>query len=280
MKDYIFSTITEADKKLPYYVLGAGRNWNQEHVVCPNGYFFQWIQSVHGEGELITGGKTYRIKEGCGMLLVKDIAHEYYSVSPNWIVDWIVFDGDQVMSFLLQNANINSSRLLYTNRPDLFSSRIREVMEIIKSGNALSSIRCSGILYSLLTDIMQYTSDQPNNSSLSQHLRLKPVFDYIDQNYDKTLALEDLAAISEVTPQHLCTIFKKTTSIRIFQYINSVRIKKSKELLLQNPQMSIKEVSNASGFDDFNYFCSVFKKHENITPGQFRKLHYFLFVPT
>ncbi|WP_376745685.1 hypothetical protein [Paenibacillus sedimenti] len=30
------------------------------------------------------------------MLLLKGISHEYYAVSPTWIVDWIVFDGHQV----------------------------------------------------------------------------------------------------------------------------------------------------------------------------------------
>ena len=34
------------------------------------------------------------------MLLLNGISHEYYAVSPAWIVDWIVFDGHQVEHFL------------------------------------------------------------------------------------------------------------------------------------------------------------------------------------
>lgn len=65
---------------------------------------------------------------------------------------------------------------------------------------------------------------------------------------------------------------KKTTNVRIFQYIHSVRIKKSKELLLQYPQIQIKEVALMTGFEDANYFSSVFRKFEQISPNQFRKL--------
>ncbi|MNO01034.1 HTH-type transcriptional activator Btr [compost metagenome] len=78
-----------------------------------------------------------------------------------------------------------------------------------------------------------------------------------------------MAEVTGITPQHLCTVFKKTTNIRIFQYINSVRIKKSKELLLHHSQMQVKEIAYLAGFEDANYFCSVFKKHEQLTPNQF-----------
>ncbi|MNP25159.1 HTH-type transcriptional activator RhaR [compost metagenome] len=60
---------------------------------------------------------------------------------------------------------------------------------------------------------------------------------------------------------------------RIFQYIHSVRIKNSKELLLRSPNMPVKEVALLSGFEDPNYFCTVFKKHEQLSPNQFRKLY-------
>jgi AraC family transcriptional regulator, arabinose operon regulatory protein len=273
MNKKIFSVITEADKELPYYLLGVGCDWNQEHVVCPNGYYYQWIQCVKGEGELITGGKTLRVKEGNAMLLFKGVPHEYYAVSPDWIVEWIVFDGTQVEHFLKHIAGIETSGAFYVSRPDIFSARIRSAMDIEQSESTLKSIKCSSIIYSLLTDIVQFASINPNNSALNQHSKIKPLFNYIEQNYSKPLALEAMADVIGVTPAHLCVLFKKITNIRIFQYINSFRIKKSKELLLQNPQLQIKEIALLAGFEDVNYFCSVFKKLEKISPGQFRKIY-------
>lgn len=265
--------ITETDKKLPYYLIDVGYQWNQEHIVRPNGYFYQWIQCVKGEGELRTSGRFFRVKEGMGMLLFKGVDHEYFAVTPSWVVDWIVFDGHQVEHFLKHTVGITTSAALYVSRPDLLLGRIQNVLEIEQSGNPMKSIQCSSVIYFLLTDILQYASTNPENSSTNLILKLKPLFDYIDQNYNHTLTLEAMAEITGVTPQYLCTVFKKATNTRIFQYIHSVRVKKSKELLLHNPQMQIKEIARLSGFEDANYFCSMFKKLEQISPNQFRKIH-------
>ncbi|MDQ8737896.1 AraC family transcriptional regulator [Paenibacillus sp. LHD-38] len=273
MKRYI-PIITESDRELPYYLVQAGRNWNQEHVVRPNGYLYQWIQVVEGEGELRVEGKTFRVKEGMAMLLLKGIAHEYYAVSPSWIVDWVVFDGHQVEAFLKRTAGISSSGVLFISRPEVFSAKIQSILDIEQRDAPLMGVQCSNIIYAVLTYILQYTSTQPNNSASNLNIRLKPLFHYIEQNIAQPLTLEDMAAITDYTPQHLCTVFKKTTGIRIFQYINSVRIKKSKELLLQHPHMQVKEIASLTGFEDVNYFCSVFKKHEQLSPSQFRKIHY------
>ena len=273
MHKRLLPVITETDKELPYYVVDAGCNWNQEHVIRPSGYFHQWIQCVKGEGELITGGRTFRVKEGTAMLLLKGIAHEYYAVSPSWIVDWIVFDGHQVEPFLKKTAGFTASGAYYVSRPEIFHTRIKSIIDVDKSACTLKSLKWSGMVYSLLTDVVQYASIHPNNSTSILNSRLKPLLEYIDQNFNKPLILEEMAEVMGITPQHLCTLFKKTTNIRIFQYINSVRIKKSKELLLDSPLMQVKEIACLTGFEDANYFCTVFKKHEQITPNQFRRLN-------
>ncbi|WP_042199462.1 AraC family transcriptional regulator [Paenibacillus camerounensis] len=266
--------ITESDKELPYYLVDAGVHWEQEHIVRPDGYLYQWIQCVEGEGELITGGRTFRVKEGTAMLLLKGTPHEYYAVSPSWRVNWIVFDGHQVESFLKRTAGITAPGVYYISKPEVFTARIQSIMEIQQSEYALRSLEWSAQIYTLLIEVVQYASVHPHNSPSSLNLKLKPLFDYIGQNAHKPLTLEELAGVAGITPQHLCTVFKKTTNIRIVQYIHSVRIKNSKELLLRSPNMPVKEVALLSGFEDPNYFCTVFKKHEQLSPNQFRKLYY------
>ncbi|MEO2258631.1 AraC family transcriptional regulator [Paenibacillus amylolyticus] len=269
-KRYI-PVLTTLDRELPYFLVDAGQRWVQEHIVQPEGYLYQWIQCREGEGELLLGSKSYRIKEGMGMLLFKGTAHEYYAISSVWIVDWIVFDGQQVESFLKHIAGISRSAAYYVSQPEILLSRIQNVLDIGNSENTMKSMQCSGAIYSLLTDIVQYASLYPNNSANSLNFKLKPLFDYINQNYSCPITLEILAEVTGLTPQHLCKVFKKATNLRIFQYVNSYRIQKSKELLLQNPQMQIKEIAYQSGFEDSNYFCTVFKKLELLSPNQFRK---------
>jgi AraC-like DNA-binding protein len=274
MTKRLLPIITEADRELPYYLLDAGLDWNQEHVISQNGYYYQWIQCLKGEGKLVTGEKTFRISEGTAMLLMKGVPHEYYAVSSSWIVDWIVFDGHQVEHFFKKIAGIKTSGVFYLSRPDIFLSHIQSTADIGQSEYSLKGLKYSAIIYSLLTDIVQYASTNSSTIAYNQYFKLMPLFRYIEDNFDKQLTLEHLANITGVTAPHLCTIFKKATNIRIFQYINSVRIKKSKELLLQNPQLQIKEIAFLCGFEDATYFSSVFKKQEKVSPNQFRNMYY------
>lgn len=274
MNKRLLPVITESDRELPYYLIDIGYDWNQEHIVSPTGYYYQWIQCIKGEGELIVEGKTYRVKESSAMLLFKGVPHEYYAISPTWIVNWIVFDGHQVDNFFKKIACIKSSGVFSISRPDIFLSKAASLADNVHTDSTLAGIRYSSFIYSLLTDIVQYASSNTNNSLNSQYFKLKPLFQYIEQNYASSLTLDDLADATGVTAPHLCNLFKKVTNIRIFQYINSVRIKKSKELLLQYPNMQIREVALLSGFEDANYYCSVFKKLEQISPSQFRKIQH------
>lgn len=273
MNKKVFPVVTHTDKKLPYYLLSVGYEWEQEHIIREDGYYYQWIQCIKGEGEVIIGNKVYPVKEGTGIFLFLNDPHEYYPITPSWIVDWIVFDGHQVEYLLKEVIGLKTSGVYHILRPDITSQRIRAAADIAESDYSLKNIQCSGLLYSLLTDIMQYASINPDSSTLNKYYKIKPIIDYIDTHYEMPITLTDLAEFSNLTPQYLCTLFKKTTNIRLSQYINLVRLKKSKELLLQTPHMPIKEIARVTGFDDVNYFCSVFKKNENISPGQFRKIY-------
>lgn len=270
----ILPVITESDKELPIYLVDAACSWNQEHIRRESGFQFQWIQCVAGEGELITSDKVYRIKEGMAFLLLENEFHEYFAKSPEWIVDWVLFNGSQVSAFLSRNCGFHSSGAFYLKDPDAIRSRIHSLFNIKNRNDTLRGMQYSSILYSLLTDIAQYASANPGASNASHNLRLEPLFQYIEENLHRPLTLDELAGVAGITPEYLCAIFKKTTNVRVFQYINSVRIRKSKELLLKHPAMPIQEVAGLSGFEDANYFCSVFRRLVQLSPGQFRRLYY------
>ena len=43
-------------------------------------------------------------------------------------------------------------------------------------------------------------------------------------------------------------------------------------MLMENDR-NINEIATAVGYNDCSYFCSVFKKHEMLSPAEFRSLH-------
>lgn len=107
-----------------------------------------------------------------------------------------------------------------------------------------------------------------NNDNKSNELIIKAK-EYIDENYDKKITLEDIAKFLFISPAYFSVVFKKLTGQNFVDYVNKVKIGKAK-ILLENSMYRVKEIAIQVGYDDYTYFCKVFKKFEGVTPLEYR----------
>ena len=98
------------------------------------------------------------------------------------------------------------------------------------------------------------------------------VVEYVRQNYNQTLKLEEVAAHFDLNKCYFCSVLKKELGKTFSQIVNEIRIDKSKELLLEN-RLSILEIALRVGFNNQNYFNMAFKKLTGVTPLAFRRAH-------
>ncbi len=270
----VFPVMGSLENSLPYFMDGVGFNYEQEDVARPFGHpYYQWIQSRQGSGELTLNGKKYIISEGSGMLLFPGEPHFYKRTGEKWIVDWIIFRGSAIESFIRDVANIKASSVYSVPFFDELTEKIKELYLSALDGGPASSLTCSGLVYVILTYIMRLSSSLTASSIEVKNRLLAPVLSYIHQNSSKSFTLEELADIAGVTPQHLCAAFKKYVSHTPFEYINMLKIKRSKELIISDKNISVKEAAYKVGFIDSAYFCRVFRRFEGMTPGEFASLY-------
>lgn len=95
---------------------------------------------------------------------------------------------------------------------------------------------------------------------------------YIHENYNKAISLEEISSIIGFNPAYFSTVFKKETGENFIDYVAKIRIQNAKNYLLQT-DLSIDDVSNAVGYSDTKYFSKLFKKKTGLNPSQFRKLY-------
>ena len=98
------------------------------------------------------------------------------------------------------------------------------------------------------------------------------VIDYIYHGKNKTLTLNQLASLVNLTPKYLSALFHKETGQTLTVFIHKVLIEKAKNLLAHS-DYSLGEISTYLNFSSQSYFISIFKRYTGITPGQYRKLH-------
>lgn len=100
---------------------------------------------------------------------------------------------------------------------------------------------------------------------------VKTALYYMEQNYaNPNLSIVDIAQYCNINANYLCGTFKSVTNETINHYINSMRIEKSKKLIVETNK-SIAEISKLCGFNDAKYFCKVFGKYTKTTPSAYRK---------
>ena len=93
--------------------------------------------------------------------------------------------------------------------------------------------------------------------------------EYIRQNYDRKLSLDDIAQHVYLSRSYLSSLFREETGQTLFSYINQVRVEKSK-LFLMDASISLAEAATLCGFEDQSYFTKVFRKITGFSPKQYR----------
>lgn len=92
--------------------------------------------------------------------------------------------------------------------------------------------------------------------------------EYINDNLNGKLQLNDIADAFGLSPAYLSVLFKKNMDIGFAEYVYTKKIERAKEMLLSD-DMKIYEVADALGFESAYYFSKVFKKVTGFSPREF-----------
>lgn len=96
--------------------------------------------------------------------------------------------------------------------------------------------------------------------------------DYIRLHYPEEISLSVLIDIAAMSKANLTRRFLKETGYTVSSFIRDTRCYHAKKLL-ENSELSIKEISSYVGYEDYNYFTKVFRSVTNLTPSEYRSQH-------
>ena len=98
---------------------------------------------------------------------------------------------------------------------------------------------------------------------------IKKAQDYIEQNINKKISVEDLAYSVSIGKRSLERRFKLATNNTVLEYVQRVKIESAK-LSLENNRKNMSEVMYDVGYNDTKSFRSTFKKITGLTPVNYR----------
>lgn len=94
--------------------------------------------------------------------------------------------------------------------------------------------------------------------------------EYISSHFDEEINAQSLCDEFKIGKTQLYNIAKQNYGIGIAEHIRNLRIEKAKKLL-QDSKLSLAEIATQCGFEDYNYFITVFKRIVGIPPKQYAK---------
>ena len=173
---------------------------------------------------------------------------------------------------LTARTDLNSTSLGYKLGADVYLAKPFEMDTLIhiirnqlKTREQIKTIFQKGQISNPLID--KLTTNNMDEQFLKKLNAL--IIDHIDSTQmDVTFLVKNMGMSR--TP--LYKKIKALTGLGVNDYVNNFRVKKAEELLLTT-DMTITEISEATGFAYQRYFSTIFKQLKGISPSQFRDEH-------
>ncbi len=228
----------------------------------------QAMYKVHyvceGSGNLHFQNQTVSFSKGDVFFTFPDLPFSIESVE-NLSYMYVSFLGTR-SDMILDKLKISRFNFLFHN-----CEEILPIWEKALSTNPdLSDLIAEGILLYTFTHLGNKILPKKINEVSKQNVAYL-MKKYVDENYANTkLSLESIGKEISYSPKYLSSVFKKTYSIGVSGYINTVRIQHACALMREGVT-SVNEISNRCGYTDAHYFCKMFKKTLGVAPSTYIK---------
>lgn len=170
--------------------------------------------------------------------------------------------------------------------PEVEADRMRSLIESIHEENVLCregymymiKAKMYEMLAHIYRNIPENNLQQNMGFSINGNIRsremlekLERIFSYVENHYQESVTLRDIAEYMGFDSFYFSKMFKKNTGKNFISFLNEYRLNKAKWLLLteDEPMMAVAE---ASGFGSVKTFHHLFKEATGISPLRYRKM--------
>ena len=165
----------------------------------------------------------------------------------------------------------NTNHLTHNNE---VNHLIERLIHTFTNNNTSKDVLLDLMIQELIVRLLQTKAKSVllgDSAHMFNDTRIGMVINYIKQNLtNKDITVDLLAKKACMSTSHFHKKFKNTLGISPIDYINSEKIKFSKQLIKESKDFRISDIAFKSGFNNTSYFNRQFKKMEMMTPQQFK----------
>lgn len=254
---------------------------HKSNTIVPHEHDFYQMMFCKKSGGLITiGNKTFETKQDYVYFVTPGTMHSIVQQKNMQTIDlnFTVYDAEvqNYLSNIPEEFQIEDIVIMKL----LFQLISKESMESKIYSSELSNHALKLLLIKIIDEFndtivqepydyhMLYDAKELDNSKTDDMiLDLK---DYIEDNIDKDINLEDLANKVHLSKTYFVKRFKTLFGISPMKYISNMRIEKSKQMIIDG-KYSIQQISNMVGYNSLHHFSAAFKQQVGVSPTEYHK---------
>ncbi|KAF7764537.1 AraC family transcriptional regulator [Pseudoalteromonas citrea] len=162
-------------------------------------------------------------------------------------------------------------RIFFENQPleALFRHQINDSDWHDKHNTLASEQFTDTIIVSVLQSLNLKNTRKAITGGLSPN-KAKQVTDFIHANFNRQIALLELANLVELSEYHFCRMFKLSFAQTLQQYLMSIRIEYAKQAL-KTSNYPLAHIALMCGFANQSHFGRNFKRYVGVTPSSYRR---------
>ena len=233
-----------------------------------------WELTYVDKGELLTtiDGVSYHLKQGD---LIFYAPMQFHTQSTFEKISSSYLTINFKMNF--NHADLLCNKIFSLKRDSYFivTKLIEELSNDNLYSNDLSLCYLKQLIIQMLRLDNSYFHSKPTThmQQTYENELLNDILLYIDDNIYEKISVSTLCDHFCISTSMLHSLFRKNMNNTAKNYINELKLSKSKELI-RNSTHTLSEISEMLGFSSIHYFSKKFKLYFNISPTEYSKSIY------
>ena len=233
-----------------------------------------WELTYVDKGELLTtiDGVSYHLKQGD---LIFYAPMQFHTQSTFEKISSSYLTINFKMNF--NHADLLCNKIFSLKRDSYFI--VTKLIEELSNDNLYSNDLSLCYLKQLIIQMLRLNNSH-FHSKPTTHMQqtyenelLNDILLYIDDNIYEKISVSTLCEHFCISTSMLHSLFRKNMNNTPKNYINELKLSKSKELI-RNSTHTLSEISEMLGFSSIHYFSKKFKSYFNISPTEYSKSIY------
>ena len=229
------------------------------------------IYCTEGKGWVSINGIKNVVSKNDFFIIEANTPHSYGASPENpWSIYWIHFTGEKRNLFrTIHNKVLRIDEMPEARKEDRLKM-FEEIFLNMEMGYSIDNLEYVSLCLWHFIASFRFIPQYRTINKIPKSDIVQTAINYMRENLQKKLTLENLASHVGYSPSHFGQLFKEKTGQSPLNYLCQLKIQRACQML-DFTDMKIKEITEELGFYDQYHFSKTFLKQVGETPTQYKK---------